>query len=109
MTRRTQLKLLASAALMSLLPALTTSANAADAAKPKVALVMKSLANEFFLTMENGAKEHQKAHAAQYDLVANGIKDEQDTAAQIKLVEQMIVSKVNALVIAPAPRPWCRC
>ncbi|SFL69468.1 ribose transport system substrate-binding protein [Rugamonas rubra] len=102
MTRRTQLKLLASAALMSLLPALATSANAADAAKPKVALVMKSLANEFFLTMENGAKEHQKAHAAQYDLVANGIKDEQDTAAQIKLVEQMIVSKVNALVIAPA-------
>ncbi len=102
MTRRTQLKLLASAALMSLLPALTTSANAADAAKPKVALVMKSLANEFFLTMENGAKEHQKAHAAQYDLVANGIKDEQDTAAQIKLVEQMIVSRVNALVIAPA-------
>ncbi|WP_245774122.1 sugar ABC transporter substrate-binding protein [Rugamonas rubra] len=87
---------------MSLLPALATSANAADAAKPKVALVMKSLANEFFLTMENGAKEHQKAHAAQYDLVANGIKDEQDTAAQIKLVEQMIVSKVNALVIAPA-------
>ena len=100
MTRRTQLKLLASAALISLLPFAAT-ANAADA-KPKVALVMKSLANEFFLTMENGAKEHQKAHAAQYDLVANGIKDEQDTAAQIKLVEQMIVSKVNALVIAPA-------
>ncbi|MBJ7313692.1 sugar ABC transporter substrate-binding protein [Rugamonas sp. CCM 8940] len=99
MTRRTQLKLLASAALISLLP---FAANAADAAKPKVALVMKSLANEFFLTMENGAKDHQKAHAAQYDLVANGIKDEQDTAAQIKLVEQMIVSKVNALVIAPA-------
>jgi len=64
--------------------------------------VMKSLANEFFLTMETGAKEHQKAHAAQYDLIANGIKDEQDTANQIKIVEQMIVAKVNGLVIAPA-------
>lgn len=28
--------------------------------KPKVALVMKSLANEFFLTMETGAKDYQK-------------------------------------------------
>jgi len=71
-------------------------------AKPKVALVMKSLANEFFLNMETGARDHQKAHASQYDLIANGIKDEQDTANQIKIVEQMIVSKVSALVIAPA-------
>ncbi|MBB5393323.1 MULTISPECIES: sugar ABC transporter substrate-binding protein [unclassified Herbaspirillum] len=83
----------------SVLPA---SVMAQTPAKPKVALVMKSLANEFFLNMENGAREHQKAHASQYDLIANGIKDEQDTANQIKIVEQMIVSKVNALVIAPA-------
>ncbi|NRR32240.1 sugar ABC transporter substrate-binding protein [Oxalobacteraceae bacterium] len=100
MTRRPHLKLFAAVAALSLLPSLPVLA--AEAAKPKVALVMKSLANEFFLTMETGAKDHQKAHAAQYDLVANGIKDEQDTASQIKLVEQMIVSRVNALVIAPA-------
>ena len=82
----------------SVLPA----AAMAQTAKPKVALVMKSLANEFFLNMETGAREHQKAHAGQYDLIANGIKDEQDTANQIKIVEQMIVARVNALVIAPA-------
>lgn len=70
--------------------------------KPKVALVMKSLANEFFATMEDGAKAHQKANAGQYTLVANGIKNETDTAAQIKMVEQMVAQKVNALVIAPA-------
>ncbi|WP_017760057.1 sugar ABC transporter substrate-binding protein [Pseudacidovorax intermedius] len=70
--------------------------------KPKVALVMKSLANEFFATMEDGAKAHQKANASQYTLVANGIKNETDTAAQIKMVEQMVAQKVNALVIAPA-------
>jgi ribose transport system substrate-binding protein len=70
--------------------------------KPRVALIMKSLANEFFLTMENGAKAHQKAHAADYDLVANGIKDELDVSKQAELVEQMIAQKVSAIVIAPA-------
>jgi len=70
--------------------------------KPRVALVMKSLANEFFKTMEDGARDHQKQHADQYDLIANGIKDEQDVGKQIDLVEQMIAQKVNALVIAPA-------
>jgi len=74
----------------------------ADTAKPKVALVMKSLANEFFLTMEDGAKDYQKSHPADFDLISNGIKDESDTANQIRIVEQMIVSKVDALVIAPA-------
>ena len=70
--------------------------------KPKVALVMKSLANEFFLTMEDGAKVYQKEHANDFDLVANGIKDESDTGNQIRIVEQMIVSGVDALIIAPA-------
>ncbi len=70
--------------------------------KPKVALVMKSLANEFFRTMEDGAKAHNKANAAAYTLLSNGIKNETDTAAQIKMVEQMITQKVDAIVIAPA-------
>jgi ribose transport system substrate-binding protein len=63
---------------------------------------MKSLANEFFLTMENGARAHQRAHAAEYELLANGIKDELDVARQIDLVEQMIAQRVDAIVIAPA-------
>ncbi|WCJ59867.1 sugar ABC transporter substrate-binding protein [Fontisphaera persica] len=70
--------------------------------KPRIALVMKSLANEFFLTMENGAKAHQKANADRYDLLANGIKDELDVGRQIDLVEQMIAQRVDAIVIAPA-------
>jgi len=74
----------------------------ATPAKPRVALIMKSLANEFFLTMENGAKAHQRAHADEYELLANGIKDELDVSRQIDLVEQMIAQKVDAIVIAPA-------
>lgn len=70
--------------------------------KRRIALVMKSLANEFFQTMENGAREHQRAHAADYELIANGIKDEQDVSRQIDLVEQMIAQRAGAIVIAPA-------
>jgi ribose transport system substrate-binding protein len=70
--------------------------------KPRLALVMKSLANEFFSTMAEGAKKHQAANASSYDLIVNGIKNETDLAEQVNLVEQMIARQVNALVIAPA-------
>ena len=95
-------RLLAVAMLSSLSLATPVSQALADQAKPKVALVMKSLANEFFLTMEDGAKAYQKDHANEFELVSNGIKDETDSSNQIRIVEQMIVSGVNALVIAPA-------
>lgn len=71
-------------------------------AKPRVALVMKSLANEFFQTMQGGALAHQQTRAAEYDLIASGIKDELDVARQVELVEQMIAQRVQAIVIAPA-------
>ncbi len=70
--------------------------------KPKIALVMKSLANEFFSTMAEGARQHQAANAANYALIVNGIKNETDLAEQVNLVEQMIAQQVNAIVIAPA-------
>ncbi|MDN7852605.1 sugar ABC transporter substrate-binding protein [Burkholderia seminalis] len=90
------------AALAAVAVAAAPAVHAQSAAKPKVALVMKSLANEFFLTMETGAKDYQKHNANQFELVTNGIKDETDTANQIRIVEQMIVSKVDAIVLAPA-------
>jgi len=74
----------------------------ASASRPRIALIMKSLANEFFQTMENAAKTHQQENSGEYDLLANGIKDEQDVSRQIDLVEQMIALRVDAIVIAPA-------
>jgi ribose transport system substrate-binding protein len=71
-------------------------------AKPRIALVMKSLANEFFKTMQDGATAHQQAHAAEYELIANGTKDELDLSRQVEIVEQMIAQQVQAIVIAPA-------
>ncbi|HJN51786.1 MAG: sugar ABC transporter substrate-binding protein [Pseudomonadales bacterium] len=71
-------------------------------AKPQVALIMKSLANEFFSTMAAGAERHQAENSRRYDLIVNGIKDERDLSRQVALVDEMIARGVQAIVIAPA-------
>ena len=82
-------------------PAATETA-APEADKPvRVALIMKSLANEFFINMADGARAHQ-AENGSYELVVNGIKNESDLAQQVSLVEQMMATRVNVIVIAPA-------
>jgi ribose transport system substrate-binding protein len=63
---------------------------------------MKSLANEFFATMAEGAKRHEREHAGNFELIVNGIKDERDLSRQVGLVDEMIAQGVNAIVIAPA-------
>lgn len=84
-------------------PACKPSASApTDAGKPKVALVMKSLANEFFSNMAEGAKKHQAAHDGDYELLVSGIKNETDLTEQVNLVEQMVAQGAKAIVIAPA-------
>lgn len=57
--------------------------------KPIVALVVKSLANEFFVNMADSAREHQAANAEDYELIVNGLKDENDLSQQVTLLEQM--------------------
>jgi ribose transport system substrate-binding protein len=110
--RRILWKPFAAAAGAALLAVTLANCSAKGPHSPRVALVMKSLANEFFLTMENGARAHQRAHASEYTLVANGTKDEQDVNKQIDLVEQMIAERVDAIVIAPTDSkalvPACR-
>ena len=83
-------------------PGATAAPPQAAAGKPKIALIMKSLANEFFSTMAEGAKKYQAGHADQFDLVVNGIKDERDLNRQVGLVEDMVAGQVAAIVIAPA-------
>jgi ribose transport system substrate-binding protein len=70
--------------------------------KPKVGLIMKSLANEFFVNMAEQARQHQTDNSENYDLVINGTKNESDLAQQVSLVNQMIAIDVDAIVIAPA-------
>ncbi len=70
--------------------------------RPTVALIMKSLANEFFKTMGEGAEQHHAENPELYDLIVNGIKNESDVSAQVDMVEQMMSRGVDAIVIAPA-------
>lgn len=70
--------------------------------QPEIALIMKSLANEFFKTMADGAQAYHAEHEDEFDLIVNGIKNETDLAQQVALVEQMVARGVKAIVIAPA-------
>ncbi|MYD98786.1 MAG: sugar ABC transporter substrate-binding protein [Gammaproteobacteria bacterium] len=79
-----------------------TDGDPAADVKPKVALIMKSLANEFFVTMAAAAEDHQAQRQDDYELIVNGIKNESDLAQQVALVEQMVGVGVDAIVIAPA-------
>jgi len=64
--------------------------------------VMKSLANEFFATMADGAKAHQATAGDRYELITNGMRSETDVSEQVTLIEQMVARGVAAIVIAPA-------
>ncbi len=78
------------------------AAPAATAGKPRIAVVMKSLANEFFVNMAAGTRQHHAENSGAYELILNGIKDESDLTQQVALVEQMIASGVDVIVLAPA-------
>jgi ribose transport system substrate-binding protein len=83
-------------------PGPASSASKTKSEKPRIALIMKSLANEFFKTMAEGARKHQGEHSSEYELIVNGIKDERDLKRQVDLVEEMVAQRVDAIVIAPA-------
>lgn len=70
--------------------------------RPRVALIMKSLANEFFATMADGARAHQAGRSDRYELIVNGMRNETDVSEQVTLIEQMVARGVAAIVIAPA-------
>lgn len=80
----------------------TTPTSNPDNDRPVVALIMKSLANEFFVTMADGARSHNESHSRDYELIVNGIRNEIDLAQQVALIDQMIASRVDAIVVAPA-------
>lgn len=93
---------LAFGALATLTSCKDDSASKSGDGSPEVALIMKSLANEFFKTMAEGAEAYHDEHAVDFGLIVNGIKNETDLAQQVALVEQMVARGVDAIVIAPA-------
>ena len=67
---------------------------------PVVGLVMKSLAAEFFKTMEEGAIEHAKQRG-DLELIPLGTQSQTEIDQQIAIVENLIAQNVDAIVIAP--------
>jgi len=69
--------------------------------KPVVGLVMKSLANEFFKTMEEGARKFAAAEGT-FELIPVGMNSETDIDTQVSAMENFISQKVDLIVLAPA-------
>jgi ribose transport system substrate-binding protein len=69
--------------------------------KPVVGLVMKSLANEFFKTMEEGARKFA-AEDGSFELIPVGMNSETDIDTQINAMENFISQGVGMIVLAPA-------
>ncbi|HYO57014.1 sugar ABC transporter substrate-binding protein [Archangium sp.] len=70
----------------------------APAAK-KIALVMKTLTNPFFIEMEKGARRAQKELGV--ELLVRTASQETSIEQQIQIVEELIRMKIDAIVIAP--------
>ena len=81
------------------LVAITYTALAQD--KPVVGLVMKSLANEFFKTMEEGARKFAAADGS-FELIPVGMNSETDIDTQVSAMENFVSQKDDLIVLAPA-------
>lgn len=67
--------------------------------KKKIALVMKTLTNPFFIEMEKGARKAESEFGI--DLIVKTGAKETSIEQQISIIEELINSKVDAIVIAP--------
>lgn len=92
-------KLVVSFAALVMAFTMVSTGFAAD--KPVVGLVMKSLANEFFKTMEEGARKFAKEDGS-FELIPVGMNSETDFDTQIAAVENFITRQVDLIVLAPA-------
>lgn len=83
----------------------TTSANSSTTTTSattktlKIGLVMKSLANPFFITMADAAKE--KAKELGVELISLAPDKETDVEKQVQIVENLITQKVDAICLVP--------
>src|SRR5207249_4322449 len=100
--RATRRVVLAAGALGSVSAMVGSLSPVFAAEKPKVGLVMKSLANEFFKQMQAGADEYARKNEAKFSFKAVGMKDERDFAAQVDAVENFVTQKYDIIVVAPA-------
>jgi len=80
-------------------PAKDSQASAPQPERKRIALVMKTLTNPFFVEMEKGARRAEKDLGV--DLQVKTAAQETSIEQQIQIVEDMIAARVDAIVIAP--------
>lgn len=66
-----------------------------------VGLIMKSLANEFFMAMEEGAQAYAEKDGT-FTLKTMGMNSETDFDSQVNAVDSLIIQGVDLIVLAPA-------
>lgn len=76
-----------------------TSGPAPAPVKKKVALVMKTLTNPFFVEMEKGARRAENELGI--ELLVKTAAQETSIEQQIQIVDDLVSAKVDAIVIAP--------
>jgi ribose transport system substrate-binding protein len=86
---------LAAAGLMG-----SAGAGARQGGKLKIALILKSLGDPFTAAMQGAAQNYQEHYASQFDLTVRGTATEKQTDAQIRMVEDMIRARMDAIVVA---------
>ncbi|MEZ0601125.1 substrate-binding domain-containing protein [Paraburkholderia sp. IW21] len=67
----------------------------------KIALVLKSLTDPFTVALAGAAQNYQKHYASQFGLTVRGTTTETDTSGQIRMVDELIKARMNAIVVAP--------
>src|SRR5262245_49581439 len=93
------LLIISAAALLLFAVACQRNQSASDG-RPTVALVVKTLNNPFFNDMQKGAEEAAKR--LNVNLLVQAAEREVDVEKQMQIVENLIQSKVSALVITPS-------
>ena len=71
-----------------------------DRSRPRIAFVMKTANNPFFVDMQSGAEE--AARRLGVELVVQSPEREIDVERQMQIVENLVQSGVKALCIAPS-------
>lgn len=73
----------------------------ADAtSRPKIAFVMKTLNNPFFIDMQRGAQAAAQEHNV--ELIVQAAERELDVERQMQIIENLIQARVQALCITPS-------
>jgi len=67
---------------------------------PRVALVMKTLNNPFFIDMQRGAEE--AASRLGIDLIVQAAEREVDVEKQMQIIENLIQTRVDAICVTPS-------